>query len=259
MPELPDLQAFSRNLTKMLSNKKVERINVVNSKKLKTPAKKLRQSLEGAKITSVQRAGKELHFRFNNGNILGLHLMLRGQLHFFEESHSNKFPIIEILFSDNTGLVMTDFQGQAMPTLNPEPHDGVDALSKDVNYKFLKTLLNKSKATVKNLLLDQHLIRGIGNAYADEILWDAGISPFSVSNKIPDSYVKALAKSIKKVLKDAEKKILKTNPEIISGEIRDFLKIHNAKKNESPTGGKIKIDKTGSRKTYYTDEQKLFD
>jgi formamidopyrimidine-DNA glycosylase len=108
-------------------------------------------------------------------------------------------------------------------------------------------------------LLDQNAIRGIGNAYADEILWDAGISPFSISNKIPDTKLKALAKSIKSVLQDAEKQISKSNPDIIGGEIRDFLKIHNSKKKESPTGAPIKFAMVSSRKTYYTDEQELFE
>jgi formamidopyrimidine-DNA glycosylase len=90
-------------------------------------------------------------------------------------------------------------------------------------------------------------------------LWEAGISPFSVCNKIPDAFIKALAKSIKSVLEDAEKEIQKAQPDIISGEIRDFLKIHNSKKKESPTGGKIHNSTISSRITYYTDEQKLFE
>jgi len=84
------------------------------------------------------------------------------------------------------------------------------------------------------------------------------ISPFSISNKIPDAAIKTLAKSIKTILRKAEKLILKTDPDIISGEIRDFMAIHNAKQTHSPTGAKIRIDKSGARKTYYTDEQKVY-
>jgi formamidopyrimidine-DNA glycosylase len=122
----------------------------------------------------------------------------------------------------------------------------------------LKEKVGKSKAAIKSWLLDQKQIRGIGNAYADEILWQAGISPFSISNKIPDSHIKSLDKAIKSVLRNAEKMILKTNPDIISGELRDFLDIHNSKKLRSPTGGKILVKTVGARKTYYTNEQELF-
>jgi len=258
MPELPDLQVFSRNLTRLLANKKIRKVNIIRAKKIKTPASKLRAGLEGAKVKKVERSGKELHFFLSNKNVLAIHLMLRGELHFFEGTHAEKFGIIELIFADNSGLVVSDYQGQATPTLNPPAHDGVDALSEKMNSKFLAKILASSKASVKNLLLDQHVIRGIGNAYVDEILWDARISPFSIANKIPEASVKALAKSIRKVLRQAEKNILKSNPDIISGEVRDFLKIHNSKKEKSPLGAPILIHQGGGRKTYYTEEQELY-
>jgi formamidopyrimidine-DNA glycosylase len=257
MPELPDLQAFSKNLTKNLKGKKVRKLSFPYPKKLKTPARKFSAAIEGAKVKTVRRVGKELYFEFDNGNVISLHLMLRGNMYLFEKKHEQKYPIVEFYFSDNTGLVLTDFQGQANATLNPEERDSPDALSKEVNFSFLKKLLDR-KATVKNVMLDQNLIRGIGNAYADEILWVARISPFSLSNKIPDDRIKALSKAIKSVLTKAEKTILKSNPDIITGEVRDFLAIHNSKKEKSPTGAEIKVEVVGGRKTYYTDEQKLF-
>lgn len=258
MPELPDLQVFSSNLHKKLGGKNLKKLTVVNNKKLKTPAAKLKKSLENQSLKKVERAGKELHFIFENGSVLGLHLMLHGQLFLFEKTNDHKHTIIELLFDDDTGLALTDYQGQATPTLDPEERDAPDALSAKVNYSFLKEALQK-KAVIKNVLLDQHVIRGIGNAYADEILWKAGISPFSIANKIPAAKIKQLAKAIKAVLKNAEKQIRTSNPDIISGEVRDFLDIHNAKKKESPTGSAILHKIVASRKTYYTREQELFE
>lgn len=258
MPELPDLQVFSRNLSEKLVGKKVQSLTVAYKKKLKAPEKDLRHAIEKATLKSVYRDGKELHFEFDNGNVLGLHMMLKGQLHLYHKKHDEKYPIIELLFTDGTGLTMTDWQGQATPTLNPVPRAAPDALSKSVTYTFLKEALARSKSTIKKVLMDQEIIRGIGNAYADEILWEARISPFSISNKIPETAIKALAKSIRAVLTKAERKILKAHPGIISGEVRDFVAVHSAKLKESPTGGKILIDAIGGRKTYYTDEQKLY-
>jgi formamidopyrimidine-DNA glycosylase len=258
MPELPDLHAFSRNLSKQIGGKTIDKFSAVYKKRLKTGEKELKLGVEGAKVTSVYRDGKELHFALDNGNVLALHLMLKGELHLFEGTHNKKYPIIELIFSDGTGLAMTDWQGQANATLNPEPRSAPDALSETIDHKFLKELLARSRATVKKLLMDQQLIRGIGNAYADEILWNARISPFSISNKIPDPAIKDLAKSMRLVLTKAEKTILKNHPDIISGENRDLLSIHNAKKENSPTGAKIRSETMGGRKTFYTDEQKLY-
>lgn len=258
MPELPDLQVFSRNLTRKLAGKKVAKLQAVYKKKLKTAEKDLKRAVEGATLSSVYRDGKELHFAFDNGNVLALHLMLKGELHLFQGAHERKYPIIELLFSDGIGLAMTDWQGQANAALNPEPREAPDALAKSVNFQFLKKTLSASKAAVKKLLTDQRVIRGIGNTYADEILWDARISPFSISNKIPDAAIEMLARSLRSVLGKAEKTIMKTHHEIISGEIRDFLPIHNPDKEKSPGGAIIRVSTSGGRKTYYTDEQKVY-
>jgi formamidopyrimidine-DNA glycosylase len=255
MPELPDLQVFSANLDKKLSGNTVKEVIVHNSKKLNVKPDELNKTLQGQKLKEVYRDGKELHLKFSKGDVLALHLMLHGGLNLFEGKNDAKYTIIEIDFEDGVGLALTDWQSAATPTLNPEEKPGVDALQ--VDQKFLQEKLGKSRTIIKTLLMDQKVIRGIGNAYADEILYEAGISPFSVSNKIPENKVKTLAKAIKTVLQEAEKHILKEKPDIISGEVRSFLKVHATKKKETPNGETIHV-KEGTRKTYYTDEQELY-
>jgi len=257
MPELPDLEVFSHNLNKALAGKKVSEVEIKNARKLNTDSKELKASIEDQKLKKVYRDGKELFFEFSNGNILGLHLMLHGELHLSKEKEKYNHTIISLAFSDGHELVLTDFQGAAVVSLNPEQKKAPDALSKEMTVEYLKEVVQKSRAAIKNILLDQKIIRGIGNAYADEILWDAGISPFSPGKNIPDNKVTALAKSIRQVLTDAQEEIRKADPDIITGEIRHFLKIHNSKKKTSPTGATIKV-KTATRKTYYTDEQEEF-
>lgn len=258
MPELPDLQVFSKNLTKMLSGKTVSKVSIPVAKKLNVTGSALQKALKGKKVSKVERVGKELHMVFTDGNVLGLHLMLRGQLFVDEERTEHKATIIEILFDGGLHFTMTDFQRQAVPTLNPEEKDVEDALAKKINAAFLKKAFAEETTAVKTWMMDQHKIRGIGNAYADEILWAAKISPFSICNKIPATKITVLARSIKKVLADAEKQIGKATPDAISGDLRDFLAVHNKKKTESPTGGKILKKSLGGRSTYFTEEQELF-
>jgi formamidopyrimidine-DNA glycosylase len=258
MPELPDLQVFSRNLDKALSGKLLLNLSVLHQRKLKVPESEMKSAVEKSVLTKVYREGKELHFQFENGSVLGMHLMLKGELFLYKKEVLQKKIITELLFEDATRLALTDYQGSATLTLNPEKRDTPDALSKAVNFRFLREKMQRSRSNIKKLLLDQHFIRGIGNAYADEILWAARISPLSACNKVPDEKIKVLASSIKSVLKNAEKQILKVDPDIISGEVRDFLKIHNSKKKKSPGGAIIQTAMINSRKTYYTDEQELF-
>ena len=258
MPELPDLQVFSHNLTKILKGKELKKITIVYTKKIKVPQKEFKNKLEKQSVRKVYREGKELRFEFSNGNILGMHLMLKGQLYLYEKKNEHKRTIAELLFTDGIGLALDDYQGQATITLNPEISKTPDALSKETNLAFFKRELATTGTTIKNFLLDQHKLRGIGNAYADEILWDARISPFSVCRKIPEEKIKQLVKSIKKILKWAEKQVNKFAPGTITGESREFLPIHNSKNRRSPNGAPILTDQAGGRKTYYTKEQKLY-
>ncbi|MDB5006441.1 MAG: Fpg/Nei family glycosylase [Mucilaginibacter sp.] len=257
MPELPDLQAFSLNLTRKLKGKKLQKITVTQDKKLNVPVKQLQDVLTGHELEKFIRSGKELHILFNGGYTLGLHLMLHGGLVLFKNGDEEpKFQIITMTFDDGLNLALTDFQKAATPTLDPKVSDVPDALDVDSNY--LSEKFGKTKTPVKTVLMDQKVLRGIGNAYADEILWHARISPFSPANKIPADKVKTLAKSIKSVLEEAEKEILKAKPDIISGEVRDFLEVHKSGKKTTSTGAAIHQKDLSARKTYYTDEQELF-
>jgi formamidopyrimidine-DNA glycosylase len=255
MPELPDLQLFSRNLHQKLAGLQVKEIDVPVLRKLNVPKATLEKALVGQTLTTVKREGKTLHFIFDNDHVLQLHLMLNGELVLGTEP--TKHTILSVTFSDGTMLSLTDFRKMANATLDPEPSDAPDALAVDT--MFFEELLSSKKTTIKNLLLDQHIIRGIGNAYADEILWHARISPFSKADQIPKDKIKDLSKAVKTVLQDAEQQLIKSHPDLISGEIRDFLKIHGAKIKESPTGAPVLMEKTDSRKTYYTEEQVLFE
>ncbi len=258
MPEIPDIEVFSTNLKKLLAGKKLIKLKVVNGKKLKHSPNEISNHLEGKILKDIYRSGKEMRFRFSNGVVLGLHLMLTGDIIPFEKKNERKkSTIAEFYFSNGKAIALTDRMKNANIKLHPEDKQGMDALDKGLNFSYLKKIL-KRKAKIKTVLLDQDLIRGIGNAYSDEILWETRISPFSISSAIPDDKIKQLARNIKKILRNAITKIASTHPGLIHGEVRDFLKIHTKEKTESPTGTPIKIEKRGMMKTYFTDEQVLY-
>lgn len=259
MPELPDLQVFSRNLHKTLAGKVIRKVKVPDNKKSESVnIKELQIAIEGQVLLTVFREGKQLRFIFKNGRVLGIHMMLRGQLFLFDKKNDQKNTIIEIYFTDNSGLALTDPQRKATISLDPKESDAPDALSTRVNVKYLHDSVSNKKAPIKKVLLDQTIIRGIGNAYADEILWNAGISPFSIACNIPPHKINDLNKSIKKVLKDAEKQLAQLHPGIITGEYREFLVIHNSAKKKSPTGAPIVQEIKGRTKTYFTKEQERY-
>ncbi len=257
MPEIPDLENFARNLNKHFKGKKVKKFTQHPGRVVPNNEKELKKALEKNTLKKVYRSGKELRLLFSDKTLLGLHLMLHGDLHIFENKNDNKFTRVDFLFEDGSGLAVTDWQKSANVRLNPEDKEGIDALDKKLNFSYLKKGM-QSSATIKNVLRKQEFIRGLGNAYTDEILWKAKINPYSIAKAIPENKIKDLAKSIKSVLNHAIKHIEKNYPDNLTGEIRDFLKVHNTKKEKSPGGFEIKKEKKGGSNTYYTDEQELY-
>ncbi|MEO6541390.1 MAG: DNA-formamidopyrimidine glycosylase family protein [Ferruginibacter sp.] len=257
MPELPDVEVFARNLNDIFSGKKLEKVKIVNGKKLKNKPIEFSRALSGKKLKKIYRSGKEMRFEFSGGQLLGLHLMLTGDIFVFDKMNSHSSTIAELQFEVNTGLALTDRMGNANIKLDPVDKAGVDAISKELNFKYLKQALQR-RSTIKKLLINQDVIRGIGNSYSDEILWEARISPYSIANAIPDNKIRELVTCIKKILKTGIKNIYRTYKGKVNVEVKEFLKIHTKTKTKSPTGSLIKIDKKGMMKTYYTKEQILY-
>ena len=257
MAELPDLSVFAGILNKRFKGKTLRKIEIKHSGKLNVSTNELEENLLNHRLVTVARSGKTLQFDFGKDKILGLHLMLRGEVKSINEQEPiPKYTIFAFHFSGGEGFAVTDTLKQATPTLNPAENNVPDALNITRNEFF--DLLKRRKKTIKEVLMDQKAIRGIGNSYGDEILWDAKISPFSVSSKIPEAAALRLYKSITKVLNQAIEDITKENGDELTGELRDFLKIHGAHLKLSPTGEKIKSEKIGGRLAYFTDEQELF-
>jgi formamidopyrimidine-DNA glycosylase len=256
MPEIPDLNIFRKNLAKKLEGKQLQHIDVLVPRKLKIPEADLKLAIEGKKLIGIKRIGKELHFSFED-HVLGVHLMLHGAMHWYEKKNENKFTIAALLFEDGTGLAIGDWQKAVILTLDPAPSKAPDAM--DMPDHYLHSALKKNSKHIKTVLTEGKTVQGIGNAYVDEILYAAGISPFSKADKIPGKKIDELTKAIHTVLIDAENHILKNFPDTITEKERDFLQVHRPKKKETLKGEPIRIAEIDKRKTYYADSQQLFE
>lgn len=258
MPELPDLEAYSKNLEKSVSNKTIKEVIIIKPGKLNVSKEEIGDALKSSKIIAFKRNGKEMLLHFNNGNIVSIHLMLEGKFKVASDIESIDFKMFAFDFGDEF-LVVSDPKGWAKMELNPETPTSPDALSDEFSKEFFleKTKENKSK-NIKAFLIDQDIVRGIGNAYVDEILWDAKISPESKAGRLPENAAIRLYDSIKTVLTKSIDEILKINPNIINGEVRDFMKVHSKVKKTCPNGYPIISKKIASKTTYYTEEQELF-
>src|SRR6185369_5378622 len=168
MPELPDLTVYSANLASKLNGKKIKSVeSFLSDKRLNVSRDDLQKALAGASLKDVQRYGKEIFFHLSNNNSLLLHLMLGGGFAITETPDALKFKALTIAFEDGPTLVVTDPKVMVTAKLNPPESKVPDALDIDVDYLRTK-IAKKSKMLAKAFLIDQSIMRGIGNAYADE-------------------------------------------------------------------------------------------
>ncbi len=256
MPEIPDLNIFRDNLAKRLVGQKLSTINILESRRLKLPETAFKAALEGHRLTEINRIGKQLYFVFGEKHTLSLQLVLYGSMHWYNGKNENRFTIAELMFSNGTGLAVTDWQKAVILTLDPEPAAVPDAL--EIPRGYLAHALKEFSKPIKTVLQEGKVVQGIGNAYTDEILYAANISPFSIAGKIPEKNIVVLTKAIHDVLTGAEAHIRKNFPDTITEKERDFLSVHLPRHKITPKGEKIIVSTIASRKTYYTEGQELF-
>lgn len=259
MPELPDLEVYAKNLRRELVGKKLTRLDVYKESKANVSKKELESTLLYSHLIEIIREGKELIFVFSNNNKVSIHLMLEGRFDLLDNDESIQFKSFVFGFDESINLIVSDPRGWAKLEFAPRQTCTPDALSHDFSTEYLtQKIAEKKTKNIKSFLLDQNIVRGIGNAYSDEILWHARISPESKCGKLPGSAIGQLFDSIKFVLMEAVGEILKIEPNAINGEVRDFMKVHNKIKKQTATGYMIKTKKIASKTTYFTEEQVLY-
>ena len=260
MPELPDLQVFSKNLMKRTAHRKIVSADVFWISRFNVDGETVRTKLLETEITDIVRNGKELYFQLENSEIFSVHLMLSGRFHICAPEEVSGIPgkILCIGFGEEA-LVISDIQGMCKVTFNPAPTNTPDALGESFTFAYLQNAVRRNqRKNIKAFLIDQSIVKGIGNAYADEILWKANLSPKSTAGKIPEDRLAALHAAISDVLKDAVENIERISPDIINGEERSFLRVHNSRKKYTDEGDRILVEKIAAKTTYYTERQLLF-
>ena len=222
MPELPEVEIVKRSLKNKVNYKKIKKIIITNRNLRFKIQKNFENVLEGKSVTNISRFSKYIILTLNNQNYCLVHLGMSGTLHLInykkKERSSNlsfyhskilpkKHNHIKIKFS-NFMIVYNDPRRFGFFKILSNKKElkkyfnkfGPEAISSSFNFKYIKyKFINKEK-NIKNFLLDQNFVSGIGNIYANEILFLCKISPFKVAKKISDKEIYKLAKFSKLVL-----------------------------------------------------------
>lgn len=265
MPEMPEVETVRRTLNPLMRGKVIKKVTVWYPKLITGDVDEFKKALQGKKILRVDRYGKYLLVRLSGDLTLVSHLRMEGKYHVTSpDAIKNKHEHLEFLFSDGTAiryqdvrkfgrmqLVMTgtEHQTTGIKNLGPEPN------TPEFTVAYFGEQLSHKKKNIKNALLDQSIVAGLGNIYVDEVLWRSQIHPLSKSNQIPDIKVKNLHDNINKVIALAIEKRGTTVHTFLDadgkvGEFQKLLQVYGRAGKECNTCGtkleKIKVNGRGT-------------
>jgi len=224
MPELPEVHTIVTDLKRFIPGLKIKDVwtDILAFKKIK-------KDVVNEKIISVERRGKNILIDITGNKTILVHQKMTGHLMYgkwkkeksgwksilsgaMHDDPANRFIHLIFFLSNNNQLALCDMRKFASVTvlpkkilkeklkkLGPEPFD------KNLNLKKFSENIKRKKGKIKIVLMDQSVIAGIGNIYADEILWSAGVHPLTTTSKLKNDDIKKIYKSIKPVLNRAIK------------------------------------------------------
>ncbi len=211
MPELPEVETTRRGIAPHLLGRRVERV-IVREPRLRWPVPaELPALLQGRQVLEVGRRGKYLLIRFRHGHLL-LHLGMSGSLRVLDASTPpQKHDHIDLCLSGGLCLRLRDprrFGAVLWTSEPPESHPllaplGPEPLGEAFDGAHLHRAGQTRRSAVKGLIMDSHVVVGVGNIYASESLFRAGIHPSRPANRISAERYASLARAIREVLAEA--------------------------------------------------------
>ena len=252
MPELPEVTTIIGILKPYIVGEKIKNVEVLYERMILSPLEEFKSKLKEQTITDLTRKGKFLVFHLTNGLILISHLRMEGKYTFTNEEDKNP-PHTNVVFhfADNNKLIYFDTRKfgimilttsdrylteKPLSELGPEPMD-----INESNIEKVYKKLNRKKP-IKELITDQNIIAGIGNIYADEILFETKINPLTLGSQLTkkqfDSIISSASNILKEAIMQGGSTIKSYHPkEGVDGKFQVFLKAYGHKGEPCPTCG----------------------
>ena len=210
MPELPEVQTVVDSLLQAgIIGRQIVRATVRWPKSVSGGSPSwFRRRIQGQTIVSIRRRGKFIVIGLASPLSLLIHLRMTGRLIIDAGTTPVSKHVHVTLFLDNARRLLfhdTRKFGRMHLTRNPDEilgNLGLEPLSSEFTTKCLQQMLHTRRRIIKPLLLDQSIIAGLGNIYADEALWAAKIHPLRLSSSLSETEIKTLHRSIRKVLRN---------------------------------------------------------
>ena len=247
MPELPEVEVVKRSLKKKTQNLVIKKVKIIDKNLRYKVNKDEITKLNGCKIKNILRRSKFLIFKFNKAFVMLVHLGMTGKFFFIDRKNrkyktsfyykldphkDSKHDRVIFYLQNQQKLIYNDVRkfgfikiinnklynnNDHLRNLGPEP------LEKNFNFDYFKKYINKRKRNIKDILMDQKFVSGLGNIYVNEILFKSNIKPFRMIFTLKNI-------EIRKIITNT-KKILKNSIELGGSSIKDFLSDNGKKGN----------------------------
>ncbi|PIU42807.1 MAG: bifunctional DNA-formamidopyrimidine glycosylase/DNA-(apurinic or apyrimidinic site) lyase [Parcubacteria group bacterium CG07_land_8_20_14_0_80_35_11] len=299
MPELPEVETIKRSLQKSIVGKKITGVQVLLAKQFQGK----REDVLGAKITGIERRGKILIISLSNGKNLLIHFKLTGQLVWIPKAGEratlgHPIPFAGAELPAKTTHIIFEIDGPPSPKASARQGGrlffndlrqfgwiklvdsrqvsaisnqlGIEPFDEEFTVEYLEKIFSKTSKPIKLVLMDQGKIAGIGNIYANEALWEAGIDPRTPAKKLParnasrseaggsNLAIEQLREAIIKILEDglkyggsSAKDEAYIKPTGEAGEYQKHFRVYQRAGQACPRcGGKIQRIELGGRGTF---------
>jgi formamidopyrimidine-DNA glycosylase len=267
MPELPEVETIKEDLRKLVVGSTVERVEVLDPTLVEQPSQEeFVSGLEGVRVTGARRRAKHLIAELGSGDALVLQLKIGGQLLLVPPVEEPRTALMLVLhldgdrrlfLRDQTGFTRARLLDKGelearLSALGPEP------LEEGFAVEYLRETLGGRRAQIKPLILDQKVVAGVGNIYADEILFDARLHPRRKANTLSEAEWRALYGAIRENLAagvEHRGTTVRLYRDVLNrpGEHQNYLRVFEKHGEPCPDGceGEVVQEKVGGRPTHY--------
>ena len=266
MPEIAEVETVRQTLKRRILKKQIKNVNVLYDRMIESDLNEFKKNLIGLEFDDILRKGKWLLFSIGNYYLCS-HLRMEGK-YFIKDNQEeiNKHEHVIFEFSDGTDLRYHDtrkfgrmnlVKKDMLDTVEGVRKQGIEPIDDNLSKEYLYEHFKKSNLPMKSLLLDQTIISGLGNIYADEVLFAAGIDPLKKGKDISLDECQKIKEVSKTIIEEAIKcggTTIKsyTSSLGVTGLFQQHLKAHKRENEDCYNcGTKINRIVVGGRSTYY--------
>jgi len=227
MPELPEVEVVKRSLTRKVQNLIIQKVNIKDSKLRYHIDKNKFRKITGLRIKKIERKSKFLLFFLNKNFIMMVHLGMTGKFFFVDRKNTKlktsfyynidykkeqKYDRVEFILNKNQKLIYNDVRKFGFIKLLHNKkyknnfhlkHLGPEPLKNTFNYTYFKNYIKGRSRVIKDILMDQKFVSGLGNIYANEILFLSKVKPSRKVKNLKEFELKKIINFTKEVLKNA--------------------------------------------------------